>query len=74
MIDGYDQHKLNSHYGSQFLARTVAAWFGAETTIGDVRRMAVCAVCGAREPDVLVEPFVRKAGYSAGGYNYPPQG
>lgn len=69
--DDQEQHRLANHHGSNFLAVTLAAWFTPELTIGDIRRMAVCAICGARGPHVLVEPYVRRPGFSAGGYATP---
>lgn len=70
-VDGFEQHQFKNHHGSHLLAATVAAWFGLDATVGDVRRMAVCVVCGARAPDILVEPYIRQPGFSAAGYAWP---
>ena len=70
-IGNVEQHKIANHYGSYFLAVTLAAWFGPQVALGDIRRMAVCAICGARGDYVSVSPFIREPGFSASGYATP---
>jgi hypothetical protein len=42
-------------YGWSMQAEEAVERWGGETTLADIRRRAVCIVCGAREPQVVVE-------------------
>ena len=55
--DGFwtEIHSLNRHYGWTLSATDAMANWGPETTLADLERRAVCKVCGARQPHVVVE-------------------
>jgi hypothetical protein len=54
--DGFwaEAHTLRRHYGLSILASVALQRWGAETTLDDLERRAVCSVCGARAPKARV--------------------
>ena len=48
-------HMAARHYGWSMQASEAVDRWGRDTTLADIRRRAVCKLCGAREPLVEVE-------------------
>lgn len=48
-------HKAARYYGLSLHAREAAQRWGGETTMNDLRRRAVCKLCGSRWPKIEVE-------------------
>ncbi len=51
-------HKLSRHYGLTLPAAEALERWGAETTLDDLERRAVCSICGARRPKARVSIYV----------------
>ena len=57
-----ERHKLSRHYGWTVTAGQALERWGAETTLDDLERRAVCSICGARRPRVSVSIHVPTGG------------
>jgi len=57
-------HMLKRHYGWTLPAAEALERWGAETTLEDLERRAVCSICGARRPKARVSIHVPTGGPS----------
>ncbi len=55
---GGELHTLRRHYGWTLPAAEALERWGAETTLDDLERRAVCSICGARRPKASVSIHV----------------
>jgi hypothetical protein len=59
-------HTLKRHYGWTLPATEARVRWGADTTLDDLERRAVCSICGARRPKARVSIHVPTSGAPGG--------